>query len=180
MRRLILFAASCTCIGGLHTAAAQVPSLAEQWQAKAATRAPQSGSAVRQEAFARLSARLHQALISRAAAKPTTSPAAVLPGWRIRRDGSNGTPTFMTAPPATGKVAAVEIADPGAVACFEPNDKGRWQADLYGLARRVLEGGGVTSIYGGGVCTYTESERFFSHRREAPCGRMATLVWLDP
>ena len=116
MRRLILFAASCTCIGGLHTAAAQVPSLAEQWQAKAATRAPQSGSAVRQEALARLSARLHQALISRAAAKPTTSPAAVLPGGRIRRDGSNGTPTFMTAPPATGKVAAVEIADPGTLA----------------------------------------------------------------
>jgi hypothetical protein len=71
-------------------------------------------------------------------------------------------------------------ADPGAVACFEPNEKGRWQADLYGLARRVLEGAGVTSIYGGGFCTYTESERFFSHRREAPCGRMATLVWLDP
>ena len=116
MRRLILFAASCTCIGGLHTAAAQVPSLAEQWQAKAATRAPQAGSVVRQEALARLSARLYQALISRAAAKPTTSPAAVLPGWRIRRDGSNGTPTFMTAPPATGKVAAVEIADPGTLA----------------------------------------------------------------
>jgi len=71
-------------------------------------------------------------------------------------------------------------ADPGAAACFEPNEKGRWQADLYGLARRVLEGVGVTAIYGGGFCTYTESERFFSHRREAPCGRMATLIWLDP
>jgi hypothetical protein len=23
------------------------------------------------------------------------------------------------------------------------------------------------------------SRRFFSHRREAPCGRMATLIWLE-
>lgn len=75
---------------------------------------------------------------------------------------------------------ALIAADPGAETCFEPNDAGRWQADLYGLARRSLQAAGVHAIYGGGFCTYTESERFFSHRREAPCGRMATLIWLDP
>jgi purine-nucleoside/S-methyl-5'-thioadenosine phosphorylase / adenosine deaminase len=62
---------------------------------------------------------------------------------------------------------------------FERNARGRWQADLYGLARDALGAAGVESVHGGGFCTYTEAPRFFSHRREAPCGRMATLVWLD-
>lgn len=62
---------------------------------------------------------------------------------------------------------------------FVPNARGRWQADLYGLARDALTGAGVGSIEGGGFCTFTEAARFFSHRREAPCGRMATLVWLE-
>jgi polyphenol oxidase len=62
---------------------------------------------------------------------------------------------------------------------FAPNARGRWQADLYGLARDALAAAGVRSVHGGGFCTYTDSKRFFSHRRQAPCGRMATLVWLD-
>ncbi|HEX7238270.1 MAG TPA: peptidoglycan editing factor PgeF [Gammaproteobacteria bacterium] len=62
---------------------------------------------------------------------------------------------------------------------FIPNARGRWQADLYGLARDSLAAAGVRSVQGGGFCTYTDAGRFFSHRREAPCGRMATLVWLD-
>jgi copper oxidase (laccase) domain-containing protein len=67
--------------------------------------------------------------------------------------------------------------DPGADKRFAPNARGRWQADLYGLARDALGAAGVRSVHGGGFCTFTEAERFFSHRREAPCGRMATLVW---
>ncbi len=79
------------------------------------------------------------------------------------------------------EVRAVFVAaDPDADACFSPNAKGRWQADLYGLARRSLAAAGVSAIYGGNFCTYTETERFYSHRREAPCGRMATLIWLAP
>ncbi len=69
--------------------------------------------------------------------------------------------------------------DPAANRRFAPNQRGRWQADLYGLARDALAAAGVRSVHGGGFCTYTDAERFFSHRREAPCGRMATLVWLD-
>jgi YfiH family protein len=67
---------------------------------------------------------------------------------------------------------------PAAAARFAPNERGRWQADLYGLARDALAGSGVRSVHGGGYCTYSENERFFSHRREAPCGRMATLIWI--
>jgi copper oxidase (laccase) domain-containing protein len=75
--------------------------------------------------------------------------------------------------------SAFVARDPKAECRFAPNARGRWQADLYGLARDSLAGAGVPAIYGGGFCTFTEAERFFSHRREGPCGRMATLVWLD-
>jgi YfiH family protein len=68
---------------------------------------------------------------------------------------------------------------PRAERWFARNARGRWQADLYGLARDSLAAAGVRSVHGGGYCTFTEAERFFSHRREAPCGRMATLAWLD-
>jgi YfiH family protein len=69
--------------------------------------------------------------------------------------------------------------DPAAEPLFAPNDRGRWQADLYGLARMSLHSAGVSAVAGGAFCTLSEPQRFFSHRREAPCGRMATLIWLD-
>ena len=62
---------------------------------------------------------------------------------------------------------------------FRRNACGRWQADLYALATESLNRAGVEAVYGGGRCTYTEADRFFSHRREAPCGRMASLIWID-
>lgn len=68
--------------------------------------------------------------------------------------------------------------DPAAAEAFEANANGRWQADLYSLARRALLRAGVAAIHGGGFCTSRDSARFFSHRRAAPCGRMATLIWL--
>jgi copper oxidase (laccase) domain-containing protein len=74
---------------------------------------------------------------------------------------------------------AFVAASPAARERFAANGRGRWQADLYGLARDALAAAGVRSVHGGGFCTYTESGRFFSHRREAPCGRMATLIWLE-
>jgi YfiH family protein len=90
--------------------------------------------------------------------------------------------------PAIGQAAyevGAEVRDafvarsPQAESRFARNARGRWQADLYGLARDALAAAGVAAIHGGGFCTFTEAERFFSHRREAPCGRMATLIWLD-
>ena len=69
--------------------------------------------------------------------------------------------------------------DRDAVQCFAATSNGRWQADLHGLARRLLQNAGVRAIHGAGWCTHTDSERFFSHRREAPCGRMATVIWLE-
>ncbi len=69
--------------------------------------------------------------------------------------------------------------DPGHADCFLENPRGRWQANLYALSRRMLADVGVEAIYGGGFCTYYDHRRFFSHRRQGVCGRMATLIWLD-
>ena len=65
-------------------------------------------------------------------------------------------------------------------AAFEANARGRWQADLYQLARNELGRLGVGAVYGGGFKCFADSERFFSYRRENRTGRMATLVWLEP
>jgi len=69
--------------------------------------------------------------------------------------------------------------DSGAADAFAPNARGRWQCDLYTLARRNLARLGVREVHGGGYCTYNEEERFFSYRRDGQCGRMATLVWIE-
>lgn len=69
------------------------------------------------------------------------------------------------------------IHDADAALHFLPNSRGRWQADLYGLARRRLAQCGLTDVYGGGRCTYGEPSAFFSYRRDGACGRMATFVF---
>jgi YfiH family protein len=68
--------------------------------------------------------------------------------------------------------------DPSNALAFQANARGRWQADLYQLARNELARLGVPSVHGGGFKCFADSERFFSYRREPRTGRMATLVWL--
>jgi YfiH family protein len=62
---------------------------------------------------------------------------------------------------------------------FEPNARGRFMADLGMLARQRLQALGVSRIYGGGDCTFTQAERYFSHRRDGITGRQATLIWRE-
>ncbi len=70
--------------------------------------------------------------------------------------------------------------DAAAAAAFTPQDNGKYLADLYLLARQRLTKVGVTQVYGGGDCTYSDPERFFSYRRDGVTGRMAALVWIAP
>jgi YfiH family protein len=67
-----------------------------------------------------------------------------------------------------------------ALTAFRPSPAGRWLADLYTLARQRLASADVTESHGGGLCTFEDPARFFSHRRSADTGRMATLVWMEP
>ncbi len=65
-------------------------------------------------------------------------------------------------------------------ACFAPNPgrPGHYFADLYALARVHLGALGITRIFGGGLCTYSDSESFYSFRRDGQTGRMASLILL--
>lgn len=69
---------------------------------------------------------------------------------------------------------------PEATAAFAPAAVGgKWLADIYLLARQRLARAGVSRVYGGGDCTFTDGARFFSYRRDGATGRMAALIWLD-
>jgi YfiH family protein len=68
-------------------------------------------------------------------------------------------------------------ADRAALSCFRMNARGRWQADLVGLARLRLASLGVANVSGGRWCTFADRERFYSHRRDGKGGRLAALIW---
>lgn len=70
-------------------------------------------------------------------------------------------------------------SDPGAAEAFAAGRSGKWHADLYALARRRLAAAGVASVCGGGGCTFTDRERFYSFRRDGRTGRMASVLWLE-
>jgi YfiH family protein len=74
--------------------------------------------------------------------------------------------------------AAFVKEDARAAQAFAGNSRGRWQCDLFRLARQRLAALGVSAVFGGGVCTTSDPQRFFSYRRDGRCGRMAALVWL--
>ncbi len=53
-----------------------------------------------------------------------------------------------------------------------------WLADLPGMVEQRLRRAGVESVGSSGLCTFSAPCNWFSHRRSAPCGRMASLIWL--
>jgi polyphenol oxidase len=69
--------------------------------------------------------------------------------------------------------------DAGAASAFTDVRPGHWHCDLYALARRRLAGCGVTQVYGGGLCTFSDAARFYSYRRDGATGRMASLIWVE-
>lgn len=69
--------------------------------------------------------------------------------------------------------------DAAAASAFESHRPGKWLADLFMLGRQRLARCGVDAVYGGGLCTYADPERFYSHRRNPVTGRMAALIWFD-
>jgi YfiH family protein len=61
---------------------------------------------------------------------------------------------------------------------FTPTRPGHWLLDLYAVARERLRGLGIERISGGGFCTYSEPQRFYSYRRDGTSGRMTAFIWL--
>jgi YfiH family protein len=52
----------------------------------------------------------------------------------------------------------------------------KYLADLYAIARARLQAIGCQQIYGGGFCTFSDSTRFYSWRREQSSGRMHSVI----
>jgi copper oxidase (laccase) domain-containing protein len=46
------------------------------------------------------------------------------------------------------------------------------------MVEQRLRACGVREISHSRICTVTDSQAWFSHRREGHCGRMASLIWL--
>ncbi len=55
----------------------------------------------------------------------------------------------------------------------------RYLMDIYAIARIRLAEAGIRAVSGGGFCTFTDAERFYSYRRDGTTGRMAHLVWIE-
>ncbi len=75
--------------------------------------------------------------------------------------------------------AAFLARDAQLAAAFAPNRPGHWLLDLYAAARQRLAASGVTRVYGGGYCTFSEPERFPSWRRDRGRERIAAFIWLE-
>jgi len=127
-----------------------------------------------------------------------TEVAAVHAGWKGLLDGvieaaiskMKSSPEQILAwmGPAIGPQAfevgddvrdAFVVADAQAKDAFIAKGEGKWLGDIFQLAKQRLANKGVTQVYGGGLCTYTDQARFFSFRRDNVTGRMATLIWLE-
>jgi YfiH family protein len=76
------------------------------------------------------------------------------------------------------RTAFVDV-DPAAARAFSAGAPGKFLADLFALARMRLARAGVERVHGGGRCTVSDPSNWYSFRRDARCGRMATLVWLS-
>ncbi|MGH8689515.1 MAG: peptidoglycan editing factor PgeF [Burkholderiales bacterium] len=120
-----------------------------------------------------------------------TTVAAAHAGWRGLAAGVlEATVDAMGVPPqklvawlgpAIGPRAYEVGEDVRAVFSSYPNSlvparPGHWLLDLYAVAREKLKS--LKQVSGGGFCTYSEAERFFSYRRDRTSARMAALVWL--
>ena len=135
------------------------------------------------------------------AARDGSEVAAAHAGWRGLAEGVlEATVAAMHTPPreviawlgpAAGPGAyevdapvrdAFLARDARAASAFAAARPGHWHIDLYAIARQRLAEAGIApaDMHGGGLCTISDAGRFFSHRRDARTGRMATLAWITP
>ncbi|WP_373299237.1 peptidoglycan editing factor PgeF [Arenicella chitinivorans] len=125
-----------------------------------------------------------------------TRVAAVHVGWRgmaagiienaVAKMRSETRDILVWAGPCIGAAAfevGVEVQAQlrGPAAAYRPassNDK--VYADLRALAGDRLLKLGVTQYFCSESCTYQQDNAFFSYRRDGQCGRMASLIWIQP
>lgn len=127
-----------------------------------------------------------------------TQVAAIHAGWRglaagiieatINKLKQQGGPLLAWLGPAIGPskfevgkevLDAFTVNDPDLISAFKSLNADKYLANLYTLATIKLKKMGVSQIYGGNFCTYTEENLFYSYRRDNKnTGRMASLIWI--
>lgn len=128
-----------------------------------------------------------------------TQVTAIHAGWKgiaggiiaqtIQKMGIDPNELLVWMGPAIGKNAfkvGLDFVD--TFAKLSPDNKqavamdndGNYFADIFCLASQCLKNAGVTKIYGGEYCTFSQPDLFFSYRREGDMsGRMASLIWIE-
>ncbi|MEH6453019.1 MAG: peptidoglycan editing factor PgeF [Psychromonas sp.] len=127
--------------------------------------------------------------------------AAIHAGWRGLCDGIieksitsicnqlnlNSNDLFVWLGPCIGK-SAFAVGDEVRAEFIAENAKAqlafsryedRWLADLQQLARLRLAAFDIFEITASEHCTFSESDLFYSYRREGVTGRMASLIWIE-
>ena len=130
-----------------------------------------------------------------------TQVAAVHAGWRGLASGilENAVAKFSNLNsdnqiiawlgPAIGK-QAFEVGDDvlEAFVSFDPQAKlafkakteaGKWLANMSQLATQRLTKVGVSQVTDSNLCTFADSDAFYSYRRDGVTGRQATFIWLE-
>jgi YfiH family protein len=75
--------------------------------------------------------------------------------------------------------AAFVDADSTAAACFSANRPGHWLCDLAGIAAALMYELGIAHVVRSPHCSYLDGGLFYSYRREAVTGRMASMIWIN-
>jgi YfiH family protein len=75
--------------------------------------------------------------------------------------------------------AAFVDADGTTAACFSANRPGHWLCDLAGIAAALMYELGVAQVARSPHCSYRDAGRFYSYRRDAVTGRMASMIWIN-
>lgn len=159
---------------------------------------PEADAAITRKPGVLLAVRTADCLPILLAADDGSAIAAVHAGWRGLAAGIVETavdrldidPARLVAwiGPAAGPAAyevdamvreAFVSRDAEAATAFRDSRPGHWWCDLPALARRRLAALGIERVSGGDRCTISEADTFYSWRRSADAGRMATLVWID-
>ena len=62
---------------------------------------------------------------------------------------------------------------------FRQVDKEHWSLDLAKAAKIILKAQGVRKIFVDKMCTFENSNLYYSYRRQSNTGRIASLIWIE-
>ena len=77
------------------------------------------------------------------------------------------------------RTTCIEFMGQATERCFKAIENEQYLADLEGLVKLKLTALGVLDITSSSLCTWKDENLFYSYRRSAITGRMASLIWIN-